>query len=641
MVPGLPYRRDIDGLRAIAVIAVVLYHAAVPGFSGGFVGVDIFFVISGYLITGLILKDDDRGQFSLANFYHRRIRRILPALVVVVGATWIAAAGLLLPQPFKDFSQSLVALALFSTNLLFYSENGYFDAAGQVKPLLHTWSLAVEEQFYILFPLALLLLRRWVPRHWPWCIAAVALLSLGASEWAVRTAPDAAFYLPQYRVWELALGALLAAHRRSWLVAEPLRAAATGVGLVMIACAVYAFSERTRFPGLHALVPCVGAALVIGAGEGGHTRMHRVLRLTPVVFVGLISYSLYLWHWPLLVFAWYTKIDALSAGETAALLTLAMVLATATWRYIEQPFRRTRQPGSSLQRPSMTLATTASLLTVFAIGCFGQVTGGWQSRHRGYAKPDIRGVEDYNWVDCVLLGDQPSSAWRGDACVLDRGGSHTVLLWGDSFAAHYVPGLKHTDWMGAAFVQYNQSGCPPVIGVSIPDRPYCAEFNDHAWSIIRQYGVDTVILAARWEYYWERQVTRIALQRTIDAIRERGLNVVLIGQSPEFPVSHPYDYTYLRGTDLVESHDYRRLNASLANLRGVTAFFEPWPTVCQGLRCHLREGDSFYFLDFGHLSTFGSEQMIQRFMPVLERALHTRATRPGTSFAKTASRDVG
>ena len=288
----LEYRADIDGLRAVAILPVVFFHAGFGFAQGGFVGVDVFFVISGYLITSLIHREMLAGKFSLARFYERRVRRLFPALFAMLSVCAAVAAWLLLPQDLRYFGGSLFATTLFSSNIFFWLEAGYFDVAAERKLLLHTWSLAVEEQFYLLFPIFLLLVLRYLPRRLVAVTGAVTVASLLASEWMLRSSDSAAFYLAPFRAWELGLGASLA------LIAPVARhdnrhaEVFAWLGLAMIAASVAVFSWQTPFPGLHALAPAVGAALVIWSGSGTSTHAGRILSARPLVFTGLISYSL-------------------------------------------------------------------------------------------------------------------------------------------------------------------------------------------------------------------------------------------------------------------------------------------------------------------------------------------------------------
>ncbi len=361
----MEYRRDIDGLRALAVVPVVLFHAGVPGFSGGFVGVDVFFVISGYLITLLIAREITEGSFTIAGFYERRVRRIIPALFAVLLVSTVLATRLFLPDQLRDFSKSLVATVLFSSNVFFWREAGYFAAPAAEKPLLHTWSLAVEEQFYIAFPIALLIIHKWLGQRWVAWLAPAALASFALSVWGVIHAPGATFYLAPTRAWELLIGALLALGA----IPRPKRRYAIElgaiVGLALIAWAVFGLSRETPFPGLNALYPCVGAALLLHAGEASFAglRDRACWRHRPLVAIGLISYSLYLWHWPLLVFAQYVRVFELTLAERLVVVCIAGLAAALSWRFVERPFRS--RSGSITRKQ---LATATAMCAAILVG---------------------------------------------------------------------------------------------------------------------------------------------------------------------------------------------------------------------------------------------------------------------------------
>jgi peptidoglycan/LPS O-acetylase OafA/YrhL len=346
-VPYAPpaYRTDIEGLRALAVTTVILCHAHLSN-PGGFIGVDVFFVISGYLITKIIEADIQHARFTLTAFYQRRIRRIFPALFVMFAISSAFAYMLLLPEELVNFGKSLMASAAFVSNIFFRSQINYFDVASEQKPLLHVWSLAVEEQFYIFWPLILVALNKMFGGQRKILLCAILFcISLLYSEYLVRHTPSAAFYLLPSRAWELALGAILAMSVKFWrLHRAPRHAAdlASLAGIALIGFAIFAYDAITPFPGLAALVPCVGAALVIGAGESAITLGGRFLSLPPIVFIGRISYSLYLWHWPILVFAQLYLARVLRFDEKCWALSLMVLMAYLSWRFVEEPFRNLR-----------------------------------------------------------------------------------------------------------------------------------------------------------------------------------------------------------------------------------------------------------------------------------------------------------
>ena len=318
------YRKEIDGLRAVAVVPVILFHAGLAVFSGGYVGVDVFFVISGYLITTILISELEQGNFSIARFYERRARRILPALFLVMLCCIPFAWIWMLPKELQDFSLSLVAVALFGSNILFWRQESYFAPAAELKPLLHTWSLAVEEQYYLLFPLALMLCWRFGRGRVFLTIAGVAVASLLLSEWGWRNAPSANFYLAPMRAWELLIGSLCA----FWLSGRDLRPnnRLSLLGLALIVFAIFYYDDATPFPSVYALLPVLGTALIILFGGAG-TWVAGMLGARPFVGIGLISYSAYLWHQPLFAFARLRSINEPTQSLMLVLAALSLVVS--------------------------------------------------------------------------------------------------------------------------------------------------------------------------------------------------------------------------------------------------------------------------------------------------------------------------
>lgn len=366
----MKYRSEIDGLRARAVVPVILFHAGFSFFSGGFVGVDVFFVISGYLITTIIISDMEQAKFSLLEFYQRRARRILPALFFVVICCIPLAFFLLLPSGIKEFSKSLVAVATFSSNILFWRESGYFDTAAELKPLLHTWSLAVEEQFYILFPLFLMLAWRFGKQAIIWILVVSFIISLATAHWGAYNKPVATFYLLPTRAWELLIGAFAALYlsKRSIRTPKWLNNTLSVVGFAAILFSVIVFDNTTPFPSLYALAPTVGTVLIILFAMRG-TMVHTLLSLRALVGVGLISYSLYLWHQPVFAFLrHYSIVDPTHTQILFALLA-SVLLAVFTYYVVETPFRRKTAfwNGSRILKGSSFV-----LIALVAVGVLGQ-----------------------------------------------------------------------------------------------------------------------------------------------------------------------------------------------------------------------------------------------------------------------------
>ncbi len=468
--PSLTYRPEIDGLRAVAILPVVLYHAGIAGFPGGFVGVDVFFVISGYLITSIILAERRAGRFSLVNFYARRIRRILPALFVMMAACYPLAFVLLGPSAMAEFAGSVTAATVFVANLFFYDISGYFATAAEVKPLLHTWSLAVEEQFYLVFPALVLLTWRMGARRQAVLLAVLALASLALAQWDITQGKaDRAFFMLQTRLWELMAGALAA----FWLSSPRGQALRAGgrlrhgalLGLALILFAVIAYDGETRFPGLAALPPVLGAALVIVCATP-RCLAGRVLGLRPVVFVGLVSYSFYLWHVPLLVF---TRIG--TGREDAALMlgvcALAFGLSCLSWRYVERPIRRMHA------LPARRLFGTAAvaMALVGGLGLAGIQTEGFRAFYleRRLDPVSRASFERYNPdtmharlpdEGCRFSDEVLSDAFvtRFEDCARIHG--QAIFLLGDSHAANVYRALRATA-LPPFFVALARGGCRP------------------------------------------------------------------------------------------------------------------------------------------------------------------------------------
>ncbi len=646
---SLRYRPDIDGLRAIAVVPVVLYHFGVPGFGGGFVGVDVFFVISGYLITALIAAEIITGEFSILKFYERRVRRIFPALFAMIAASTMAAAILFFPGDLMRFAESIAATALFGSNFDFWLQSGYFDASADVKPLLHTWSLAVEEQFYVVFPALLFLMRR---RGRPSVLALVvvlAVVSFALSAWGVRAHPDAAFYLAPYRTWELMLGALLALGA----VPPPNTAWARDMlaifGLWAVGWAVFTFTAHTLFPGANALFPCVGAALLILSGEDGSGTVTRLLSLRPVVFVGLISYSLYLWHWPVYVFARYAAASRLGAMETACLIALSFMLGVVSWRFVERPFRAGRHLFA--RRVLFALAGAAMAASIAVAGVLYGFKG-LPQRFPANVQRILAEASDFEPRRHACFNRTPEEVERGDFCLIGdaRAAKATFLLWGDSHADALLPAVEAAA-AGAGRKGYfiGHGRCPPVLSLLLTDEPTlrCARLNDEALKVARAPAIATVILAARWAYYdrgsgygvdaaetrhlvdlvsgapkGETQSVLFArvLERTVRTLVAAGKKVVLVAPIPEVGVPVPETMARIvlqhRKDDIRPTlAAYRARQAAVLadfaylHVKYGAAIVDPARILCEGGRCAVQGDGRPLYVDHHHLSVFGAKSV--------------------------------
>lgn len=544
-VSRLTYRQEIDGLRAVAVIPVILFHAGLTVFSGGYVGVDVFFVISGYLITSILISELEIGDFSIARFYERRARRILPALFFVILCCIPFAWMWMLPTELKDFSQSIVAVVFFASNILFWREEGYFAPAAELKPLLHTWSLAVEEQYYLLFPVFLLVLWRFGRNRVFWIISLTAAFSLLLSEWGWRNASSANFYLAPTRAWELLAGSMCA----FWLSSHEQRPSnwlsLAGLGLILFA--IFYYDDATPFPSVYALAPVLGTALIILFGGTG-TWTARLLSTRGFVGIGLISYSAYLWHQPLFAFARIRSIMEPMPQLMMALAAFSLGLAYFSWRYIEKPFRK----GQASIFPSRRAVFAASgvIASIFLVfGLTGHLHDGFASRSRGGT--NLANLEERLIVNHGLSADCEGEFNRSAACQTSKRPS--VLLWGDSFAMHLAQGILASD-PHVKLQQHTMSACSPILGVAPLSGQSehwaqgCIAFNDSVLNWLSQHdSVDLVILSSPFSdvttgtfmtrdgrVYQPDDLTlvRNALIETVGRIRNLGARVLIVSPTP-------------------------------------------------------------------------------------------------------------
>ncbi|MEZ5830637.1 MAG: acyltransferase family protein [Dongiaceae bacterium] len=652
----MPYRADIDGLRALAVVAVLLFHAGVPLVGGGYVGVDVFFVISGYLITSLILHEQDAGAFSLTSFYHRRIRRILPALFVMICGCAIVGWFLLAPLDYARLGQNMAGAALSFSNLQFWFTAGYFDTPAAEKPLLHTWSLGVEEQFYLVFPIYLILVRRiWPSKRLP-LTAAFCLASFAFASIAAFRDPNGAFYLPHARLWELLIGGLLAMGVAPAPTRATLRTAAATLGLALVAGTAIFYSGDTIFPGIAALPPTIGTALVIWSGTGGTSVVGQALAARPLVFLGKISYSLYLWHFPLLAFGLYVGLGEMSPATTAMLLAAAFVLAVLSWHFVEQPARRA---GGRLRwRTVASSAACGVILLVFA-GLTLQVSGGFAIRLREGALQLIAGRSQRNPDRLACYVPSSTNIDLGRLCVLGSGeASPSFILWGDSHGEAMRGAVSAAATaVGRSGVFAGELGCPPLIGTAQPRKPACAAVSDALFHLINETkSIGTVILAARWGWWAEsvpykresgepvalalagfpdaevanRAALSIGLEHTISALLSAGKRVWIVGPVPEVGYDVPR-YFYLRSLGFADGLDIAPTRAEfnqrqafvldlLNDLAGRYQVGTIWPheRLCNDISCAITRDGHILYADDDHLSVFGAKSIANLFRPIFE-----------------------
>jgi peptidoglycan/LPS O-acetylase OafA/YrhL len=538
----LKYRPDIDGLRALAVLSVLFYHLDFP-LHGGFVGVDIFFTISGFLIGSIVLQQTANGTFTFAGFYERRIRRIFPALFVMLFATMVLAYAYMLPLEFVAFSKSLVAAAFSASNVYFWLQSGYFDAPASEIPLLHTWSLAIEEQFYIFLPITLVLLRRFSPGRINLVVCLLAVISFLVAVYGAYRFPSATFYLLHTRAWELLLGIMLALPGFPKLRGSVARNAAGVMGGALILPALLLYRSWIPFPGLAALPPCLGTALIIYAGESGPNIVGRFLSLKPFVFVGLISYSLYLWHWPLVVFYkfGFTVFAGLDHHESQALLlALSVALGVLSWRFVETPIRSRRW---TIRRPALFGAAIAATGILLAVGIVGVATQGGPGRLTEQAREvasfigvgDGDGRRQTREGDCFITSETAKfQDYSTSKCLSGVPGRYNILIIGDSHAAALWSGFEQV-FVDANVMQATASGCKPVLHQRPRQHLVCSQimsyiFNDY----LPTHRVDALVIEAHWE-----EADLPSLGETIARLHQLEVPTVLVGPIVQYDSSLP------------------------------------------------------------------------------------------------------
>lgn len=606
------YRGEIDGLRAIAVAPVILFHAGFSAFTGGFVGVDVFFVISGYLITSIIADEIAKGSFSIARFYERRARRILPALFVVILTCIPFAWWLMDPFEMKEFGQSILGTATFSSNIYFLMKTGYFDTASEVKPLLHTWSLAVEEQFYILFPLLLMVLWRFGQKVLVWAIAAVALLTLVLAEQLVRTAPAATFFLLHSRAWELCVGALVALHlRKADRPDLPLPVAEAGglLGLGMILLPVWLYDAATPFPGLAALPPVLGTALVILAAQKG-TLAHRLLNARIFVGLGLISYSAYLWHQPILVFARVYTLEELNPPLAVGGIALSLAMAAMTKRFVEDPFRHRLLKN----RRGLVLGLAAVASVAFAgFGAFVHLRNGLPER----SALGLMLAQNYG------LSEGCSGAALDDP-LCQSGAKPTTLLWGDSLAMHLARAVAASK---GGVVQATLSGCPPINGYTGAARKAaisCEDFNSRLMQALatkQMPQIKRIILASTFAALRKPEGVEQFVQ-TIAQLQGLGYEVVLVSPTPthdrilkciklQARADQPFGACDYRRDEMTNADVFDSLHAVSDQMR--VPLVDLRKMLCDKDICHVAADQTVFYRDNIHLAN-GADGLVTDFL---------------------------
>ena len=497
------YRPDVDGLRAVAVLGVLFFHTGFAPFRGGFVGVDIFYVISGYLITSILVRELTEGKFSLVAFYERRMRRIFPALFTVLFFCMVAGTILFDPREMTAFGKALLATTLFVSNFYFWHSAqplGYFDNTVSSQALLHTWSLSVEEQFYLFFPATLFLLYRWTKGRVNAWLVVLAAVSFALNIWATQHKPVVAFYWIMPRAWELLAGALLALKALPPIRNRILRESVGLLGLGMIVSALSLPIKAAAFPGYIVLLPCVGTWLVIYAGEGGQSFVRTLLSFRPLVFIGVISYSLYLWHWPMIVFSRHLPIQMPGDAEIPFVLVSSIALAFFSFEYIERPFRGGSSPFSRKQIFAFGFAASvATVIFGFAAYRSHGLPERYDSQTRQLVASNLERMDDYNG-SCSNWRKEVHSFADIKFCSLGSESAHKIMFWGDSHVEQLYPGIRQLYENGElrdlGVITAIGSGCLPDehLNTVVSEEYHCDSFSKFAMLRAQKEDIDIVFL---------------------------------------------------------------------------------------------------------------------------------------------------
>lgn len=624
---GLSYKREIDGLRAIAVLGVVLYHAGVPALAGGYVGVDVFFVISGYLITSLLLREwRQSGRIDLPAFYARRVRRLMPAMWLVMACTLLAAMVLFPPSgsQLQGVLASTLASLIFAANLYFAGNSGgYFDAPTAEMPLLHLWSLSVEEQFYLLFPLLLIALLRWWPRRCVAILSVACIASLVLAEVWLRSNPAVAFYQMPARFWELAVGGLIAVRAPG---SQRWSSKLMALGVLITAAAI-AIPLGTHFPGLGAFPAVLGAGLVLyGSHSGGSLGLAGAfLGARPMVAVGLISYSLYLWHWPLLAFDRALNVEDSPLSYRLGLCAAAGVIGWVSYRFVETPFRRgaARSPGRVLW-----MGAAASLALAAAALFIRPATSSSAAEELAWA---TQSDQPENTSRCHFKLGEDIVDLRQSACASDPSRVANTVIWGDSHALAWQPfAWELARAQGGGAISFTMDACPPVANYDVNRADYpghrgqCRRFNALVLEYLAAHRVRTLVINGRWLRHFaggpcavdaveRNDGCRVAegFEQSLAAASRHAQSVILIVPTPELrasaskciangqldrcaPTRAEYDQAVaqVRGRLLT-------LAAKQANV----IVIDPAEFFCDAAKCPVMKGRYALFWDDDHVSS--------------------------------------
>lgn len=630
------YRSEVDGLRALAVLPVILFHAGFQTFSGGFVGVDIFFVISGYLITTIILSEMDSKEFSIVSFYERRARRILPALFFVLLVCLPFAWFWLFPRDLNEFSGSVVSVSTFISNFFFWKQSSYFATASELKPLLHTWSLAVEEQYYLIFPVIIILFWR-LGKNWLMALLTLAaIVSLAAAQWASSNTPTANYYLLPTRFWELWIGGIIAFYfnhcrDRALLSHKWLCEIGSFVGIALVAYSIVHFDRETPFPSLYALLPTVGAALII-LFSSPQTYVGRLLGMRLFVLIGLISYSAYLWHQPVFAFARHISIEEPNWIWMCVLSVVSLGLAYLSWKFVESPFRS----KSTFNRKSIFTYSFAGLLAFIGVGLtLPHINDAFP------LTPEQQKIYDYISYDfdsrtrrrvCFLDSSTQSSASFGAECTNGKADGTKLLLWGDSHAAALSIGLRA---VYGNIIQYTANSCPPLLNRNFISIKYCKEINSFVLAEISRLKPEIIVMDANWHAAARYGDFIPLLQNTIETVRQRSpkSKIIVVGNVPIWTGGLPTlllkrditlrDNVYL-SLPMFEDLKEKDEELEAAVEASGAAFLSALDVLCMDGKCQATTSadgsPALTAFDYGHLTAAGSIEVARRVVDAIKVA---------------------
>jgi peptidoglycan/LPS O-acetylase OafA/YrhL len=640
------YREDIDGLRGVAVALVIAYHLELGLFPGGFIGVDVFFVISGYLVTDILLRNQTLTFASMVDFYNNRIRRIVPALTVLMVFSWIAALALLSPYQQIALGKSIVATSLFVSNIYFFLGSGYFAAPKETELLLHTWSLGIEEQFYLLFPLIVALSARIRALRLGSLLIGMALASFMAAALTVNSHPNQAFYLLPFRAWELLAGAICAVYGLSTVRQKLGRLEKTRpawIGLFAILASALLLNSATSFPGLAALPAVAGTTAIIVFGNRDR-RFLAVLSFPPLVFIGLISYSLYLYHWVLIVFTKSVFPGELSPEMQVILAILSVACAALSWRFVERPFRY-QFPRAA--KPSLILFSAATTTTI-ALGLFSAALTDKSLRDFEQAKNENR--DSFFGLAKTLEKCQPEKLGIDGIeryCRIgDPEAALSFLVWGDSHAAMWSAVFERVAASkGEAGVVISMTGCPPLVGARRTDGKgnsgKCLDLANKAADYIASFKPGKTFLISRWSLYSQGKRNNgrlleahhlLSEEDSISANEEQSQAVLVRRLKATISQLKPYTQSTVFLEVPALPADPRRLIESPQERSGQdffgpkkiisqltepslllpselpdTAFFNPANLLCTNGLCRFRNGTRYFYMDDNHITLEGGK----------------------------------